>query len=178
MKNVYFSIFESHLRYGCQIWGYHKNHKLNDAEYLQRKAIRIINFKNKYTPTEPLFKESKTFTLNTKIKLENCLLALNHINHCLLIGLTNQFRNENDLHNHNNRNSMNHQLALPKAEITTCGLHSVRYRTAKHWNFVQNKSNMNFADNFVSSAKFQTVFKEIITQKNPPSHRLFKSEQD
>ena len=45
LRTVYFSIFESHLRYACQIWGQHSNHNLNDIANLQRKAIRIINLK-------------------------------------------------------------------------------------------------------------------------------------
>ena len=39
LRTLYFSIFESHLRYGCQIWGQHSNHNLNDIANLQRKAI-------------------------------------------------------------------------------------------------------------------------------------------
>ena len=47
LRTLYFSIFESHLRHGCQIWGQHSNHNLNDIPNLQGKAIQIINFKNK-----------------------------------------------------------------------------------------------------------------------------------
>ena len=78
-RTLYFSIFESYLRYGCQIWGQHSNHNLDDFVNLQRKAIRIINFKTKYTPVEPLFKETKIMTLNEITESENCLLALHHI---------------------------------------------------------------------------------------------------
>ena len=100
LRTLYFSIFESHLRYGCQIWGHHNNHNLNDIANVQRKAIRIINFKSKYTPVEPLFKETKIMTLNEIIKSENCLLALHHINQCLPLSLKNLLRNGNDLHNY------------------------------------------------------------------------------
>ena len=68
LRTLYFSIFGSHLRYGCQIWGQHNNHNLNDIANLQRKAIRMINFKSKYTPVEPLFKETKIMPLNEIIK--------------------------------------------------------------------------------------------------------------
>ena len=64
LRTLYFSIFESHLRYGCQIWGQHSNHNLKDIAKLQQKAIQIINFKNKYTPAKPLFKRK----LNNKIR--------------------------------------------------------------------------------------------------------------
>ena len=38
--------FQSHLRYGCQIWGQQKSQHIHDIENLQRKAIRIMNFKS------------------------------------------------------------------------------------------------------------------------------------
>ena len=100
LRTLYFSIFESHLRYGCQIWGQRSNHNLNDIANLQRKVIQTINFKSKYTPVEPLFKETKIMTLNEIIKSENCLLALHHINQCLPLSLKNILTNENDLHNY------------------------------------------------------------------------------
>ena len=68
LRTLYFSIFESHFRYGCQILGQHSNHNLNDITNLQRKAIRIINFKNKYTTVEPLFKRTKIMTPSEIIK--------------------------------------------------------------------------------------------------------------
>ena len=126
LRTLYFSIFESHLRYGFQIWGQHSNHNLNDIANLQRKAIRIINFKTKHTPVEPLFKETKIMTLNEIIKLENCLLALHNITQCLPLSLKNLLTNENDLDNYSNRNSANHQLALPQVKTTKYGLHSIR----------------------------------------------------
>ena len=158
LRTLYFSIFESHLRYGCQIWGQHSNHNLNDIANLQSKAIRIINLKSKHT----LFKETKIMTLNEIIKSESCFLALHHINQCLPLSLKNLLTNENDLHNYITRNSANHQLALPQVKTT-----NHLFRTAKHWNSVQNSLNLNFANNFVSSKKFLKAFKKNIHSDNP-----------
>ena len=166
LRTLYFSIFESHLKYGCQIWEQHSNYNLNDSANLQRKAIRIINFKSKYTPVQPLFKETKIMTLNEIIKSENCLLALHHINQCLPLSLKNLLTNENDLHSYSTQNSTNHQLALPQLKTINYRLHSIRYRTAKHWNSVQNSLNLNFANNFVSSKKFLKAFKKNIHSDN------------
>ena len=106
-------------------------------------------------------------TLNEIIKSENCLLALNHINQCVPLSLTNLLTNENDLHCYSTRTSTNHHLALPQVKTTNYGLHSIRYRTAKHWNSVQNSLNLNFANNFVSSKKFLKAFKKNIHSDNP-----------
>ena len=98
LRTLYFSIFESHLRYGCQIWEQHSNHNLNDIADLQCKAVPIINFKNKLTPVEPLFKGTKIMSLNEIIKSGNCLLTLHHINQCLPQSPKNLLTTENDLH--------------------------------------------------------------------------------
>ena len=119
LTTLYFSIFESHFRYGCQIWRQRSNHNENYITSLQRKAIRIINFKNKYTPLESLFKGTNIMTLNEIIKSESCLLALHHINQCLPLSLKNLLIIENDLQNCNSRKSVNHQLALPQIRTPT-----------------------------------------------------------
>ena len=116
---------------------------------------------------EPLFKETKIMTLNEIIKSENYLLALPHINQCLPLSLKNLLTNENDLHNYSNRNSANHQLAPPQVKTTNYGLNSVRYRTATHWNSVQNSLNLNFANNFVSFKQFRKAFKKNVHLDNP-----------
>ena len=151
LRTLYFPIFEPHLRYGCQTQRQHSNHNLNDIANLQRKAIRIINFKNIYTPVEPLFKGTKIMTINEIIKSENCLLALLHINQSLPLSLKNLKTAENDLPNYSTRNSVNHQFALLQVKTTNYELHSIRYRTTKHWNYVQNSLKLIFANNFVSS---------------------------
>ena len=119
LRTLYFSIFESHVRYGCKIWGQRSNHNLNHIANLQHKAIRIISFKNKYTPVEPLFKETKFVTLNEIIKSEKCLLALHRLNQCLPLSLKILLTNENDLHNYSTQNSASHQLALPQVKPPT-----------------------------------------------------------
>ena len=64
LRTLYFSTFESHFRYGCQIWGQHSNHNAN----LQYKSIQLINFKNKCTTVESLFKGTKIMTPSEIIK--------------------------------------------------------------------------------------------------------------
>ena len=174
LRTLYFSIFESHLIYGCQIWGQHSNHSLNHIANLQRKAIQIINFKNKYTPVEPLFKEAKIMTLNEIIKSENCLLALHHINQCLLLSLKKLLTIENDLNDYRTRNSVNHQLALPQVKTTNYGLHSIRYRTTKQWNFVQNSLKLNLLIVLFLLRNSLKLSRRIFTQIIQQLYNIFK----
>ena len=44
LKTIYFSLFNSHLLYACQIWGQSKTKLFQEIKKLQDKAIRIISF--------------------------------------------------------------------------------------------------------------------------------------
>ena len=57
LRTVYFAIFDSYLRYGCQVWGQNKNASTNTISQLQNKAIRVISFTNRNTAPEPLYNE-------------------------------------------------------------------------------------------------------------------------
>ena len=54
LRTIYFAVFESHLRYGCQIWGQTPNQKRTNLEVIQNKAIRITILKiHKHQLTQP-----------------------------------------------------------------------------------------------------------------------------
>ena len=44
-------------------------------------------------------------------------------------------------HTHNTRTNNNQQVSLPQVNTTSYGLHSVIYKAAKDWNFIQHKTN-------------------------------------
>ena len=121
---------------------------------------------------EPLFKETKIMATNEIIKSESCVLALHDINQCLPFSL--KFT---DLHNYSTQNSANHQLPLPQVKTTNYGLHSIRYKTAKHWNSMKNSSNLNFANNFVSSENSLKYSRKMFTRITQQSYDLFKGIQ-
>ena len=56
LRTIYFAIFESHLRYGCQLWGQTQRKLLLNIEKIQNKALRIINFKNPWESSEQIYK--------------------------------------------------------------------------------------------------------------------------
>lgn len=75
-----------------------------------------------------------------------------------LIKFTKLTKNETDLCNYSTRNSVNHQLARPQLKTTNQGLHYMRYKTAKYWNYVQNSFNL--------IKKFLKALKENIHSDN------------
>ena len=43
-KTLYYSLFDSHLIYGCQVWQQYQGTEFKKIETLHEKAIRIIRF--------------------------------------------------------------------------------------------------------------------------------------
>ena len=58
----YIMHFDSHLRYGCQIWGQRRNEYIESIEKTQNKAIRIL----KLFRVKRARKELKISTKNQK----------------------------------------------------------------------------------------------------------------
>ena len=44
LRTIYYALFDSHLRYGCQIWDQRRNEYVESIEKTLNKAIRILNF--------------------------------------------------------------------------------------------------------------------------------------
>ena len=59
LRTMYYALFDSHLRYGCQIWGQRQNEYIESIEKTQNKAIRNLDFKGTREGAENLYKESK-----------------------------------------------------------------------------------------------------------------------
>ena len=45
LRTLYYALFDSHVRYGCQIWGPKQSPTVETIEQTQNKALRILNFK-------------------------------------------------------------------------------------------------------------------------------------
>ena len=103
LRTIYYALFKSHMRYGCQIWGQTSSQLTNEIAILQNKALRIITFSDRNTPADPLFKQSKILKFDQMIQMDNCLLAHNHINKSLPKTFENFFQYSNNQHNHNTR---------------------------------------------------------------------------
>ena len=78
LKVIYLVLFESHVHYTCIIWG--QNICTINC---QKKALRLILFKERNSHTAPLFFKSKMVTLPDKIKSENCLFIRKYVNNKL-----------------------------------------------------------------------------------------------
>ena len=68
LRNVYNAHIQPHLDYGALIWGQCAPTHINIIKESQSKAVRIINFKYKDTPANPLFINSKILPLKENLK--------------------------------------------------------------------------------------------------------------
>ena len=80
LKTVYYSLFDTHLRYACQVWGQSNSDILVMVQRAQNKALRIINFKEERHPSAPLYTETKILNLTNIITLNNCMLVFDQLN--------------------------------------------------------------------------------------------------
>lgn len=73
LRTLYFSIFQSHLSYCIESWGFTYKTFIEPVVKLQKRALRIINFKPPCTPSEPLFISNRIMPL---YNLRNYRIAL------------------------------------------------------------------------------------------------------
>ena len=80
--SIYFAILESDLNYSSIVWTQNPG-SIKRLIILQKKILRIINFKPRNCHTSPLFKENFILKLIDKVHLENIVFANKYINNLL-----------------------------------------------------------------------------------------------
>ena len=71
LRTIYFTIFQPHLRYGCQIWGHNENYAVENIKQIQNKAIRILKLTSPRAEASNLYKESKIYTFMQITTIKN-----------------------------------------------------------------------------------------------------------
>ena len=99
LKSIYHALFESHINYACIIWGQNVG-TINRLYIFQKKALRIINFKERNAHSSPLFHHSKIIKAADKVKIENCLFINKYTSNKLPSIFTNWFTFSSMSHNY------------------------------------------------------------------------------
>ena len=60
LRTKYFAIFDSHLQYGCQIWGQKDSQELKNTTVIQNKGLQILNFQGQLD-TVPHFTKTEKY---------------------------------------------------------------------------------------------------------------------
>ena len=80
LKTIYYSIFNSDLIYGCEVWGQNQNNLLvHRLQKLQEKAVCLINFETNTNVVGRLLKDSNILKLTDFIKYKYALFIRNSL---------------------------------------------------------------------------------------------------
>ena len=105
-RTVYFSLFESHLRYGIPFWGTANQGLLNMLFILQKKAVRFIVNISQRESCRPHFQAQRILTLTSLFILETTSLIYK-----------NRVRLQGPAPLHETRQSLNLPLPIPKTAL-------------------------------------------------------------
>ena len=131
---MYFAIFDSILRYAIQVWGQHRNQTIKQIQQIQEKAIRIMSFKPKTEPTNPLFRNLKIIKFKDTLAYNNCIFVHDQLNENLPKSFNKFFTTAPAQHNYNTRGSHNNTIIKSITNSVIYGLNSVKHRATSDWN--------------------------------------------
>ena len=102
---------------------------INHLYILQKKALRIINFKGRNAHSSPLFHYSKIIKIEDKVKIENCLFIKKYTNNKLPSISTNWCTFSSFASKGN--------LQIPSLQATSHGKNAFVYMVIRTWNYIQ-----------------------------------------
>ena len=110
---------------------------INRLFILQKKALRLIHFKEGNAHTAPLFLKSKTVKLPDKIKIENCFFISKYVNNKLPAIFNSWFIFSSSFHNFETSFAAKGHLKIPTVTTATYGKGASISMTTKTWNNTQ-----------------------------------------
>ena len=140
LRTIYYSLFNSHLVYACEVWGQKNTVLYQKILNLQNKAIKIINFDRNNKNIRELYKENKILCISDFIVLKNALLVKDCLEGINPTGFHNYFVKAKDLHQHNTRSATKNLVDIPQVKTTYYGHFSIRSQSALNWNHLQKLS--------------------------------------
>ena len=143
LKTIYYSVFNSHLIYACEIWGQEQNSRLfKNLIKLQRKALRTLNFKNFNENSNPLFKENQILKMSDFIAYKNALFVIKSLKKENLSLFNDMFTILNTNHDHITRVGSKNLLDTPTSQSTHYGENSITAKATNNWNLLQRINNV------------------------------------
>ena len=138
LKAIYHALFESHFHYACIKWGQNLCTIIRPF-MLQKKALRLIYFKESNAHTAPLFFKSKIVKLPNKIKIENCLFISKFFKNKLPPIFNSWFIFSSTSHNYETSFATKCHLKTSAVTATTYGKGAFISMVKKTWNNIQSK---------------------------------------
>ena len=129
--SVYHALFHSQILYGCSAWSLSTLKNIQTINVLQKKCLRIINFKPFNSHTNDLFASNKIIKLNDLINMEQINLAFQFKHKLLPKDLMSLFHSNDRF---NTRNMTNGGFIVPRIKTLSYGERSLRYSVPLIWN--------------------------------------------
>ena len=129
--SVYFSLFFSHVLYGCLIWSYSTQRNIYRIIKLQKCYICIIIYSEFTEHLGPQFSELKLLKVKNIFSLTKLLFMFDFINENVPEELKTIFVINRSKHSYETRSSM--LFYIPKAKTSRFGLNTLRYNGANLW---------------------------------------------
>ena len=138
LRSIFLAIFESHLIYSSIFWVQSPG-SIKCLIILQKKALRIINFKPRNCHNSPLFKENVILKLIDKVHLGNILFVNKCINNLLPPIFNDWFTLVSAQHSYQTSSSTKEKLFKPPFKTISYGKNSVVASSIQSWNKAQQK---------------------------------------
>ena len=153
LKNIYYSLFYSHLLYSIQVWGSACFSEINKILVLQKRVLRIITYNDTLPsvpgplyPTDSLFYKLEILKIQDVFQLQ----VSKFIFDCLYLNTPTNFHNcfllNHNIHNYNTRSNFfaieiglnSNNLFIINARTTHYGLKLLKVSGPKIWNMIPN----------------------------------------
>jgi len=131
--SIYYALFDSHIIYRLQCFGYINQTSFEKIDKLQKKALKIIHFKSITESTRPLFINSRILPIRKQLQLKNCLFAFDFLKNKQPSYFQNFLRLSGTGHNHVTRVS-SHRLVTSMTNTIRCGTYNIPNQISKDWN--------------------------------------------
>lgn len=135
--NIYHAIFNSHLRYACQLWGQYDSTYSHRILILQKCALRLISFSEPRPPSSPLFVRFGVLQIFDLVKVLNIIFVHQFLNSKLPTDLHNTFNFTKINHIYSTRNKALGIIKIPKVNSKFYGSNSLCAQSISQWNFFQ-----------------------------------------
>ena len=137
LTSIYHALFQSHIRYACQVWGLRDTHITHRILTLQKTALRLITFNEPRAHSNPIFAELGILKFFDIVEVLNILLVHKHINADLPIDLLSTLNFDKVDHNFDTRNQVLGLLKTKHYRTHKFGLNSLTRLASQQWNNFQ-----------------------------------------
>ena len=137
LKLVYYALVYPYLTYGNLVWGNTYPTRLQKLLNVQKKIVRLISFKSYMEHSKPLFLDLKILNIY-QINDYLCSLFMYRRYYCQNLPdfYNNYFKQNNDVHNYNTRNSTKLHVSYKR---TNYRIYTVFNKGISLWNFLDDK---------------------------------------